>query len=362
MLNGAMADHPLLFLPGPTEVERELREIMARPLVGHRSKGFTATAIAVCKKLQTLFGTASAAAFETCPATALMEAAIRNGVPRGGRCLHLTAGAFGERWAKIAQTCGRRPDALTAPWGSAHAAEPLRAHLRQHGPYAAICITHNETSTGAIEPLAELAAAARAEAPDALLLVDVVTSFAGVDFAFDRLGLDLVFAGTQKCLALPPGLTVWAASERALARAAGIEERGFLLDLPRAAAETMAGKTLATPCVPLVQALDRQLDRVLAEGLATRAARHRAMRDAVLAWAARAGIAPYVADAAARSPTVSCLQASGHDVEALAARALAAGFQIDKGYGDLKGKTFRIGHMGDHTVERVQQLLTALLP
>jgi aspartate aminotransferase-like enzyme len=356
-----MGNHPVLFLPGPTEVDARLRDVMASPLCGHRSSGFVAEVQAVCRKLQALFGTAAHAVFETCPATALMEAAIRNLVPRAGSTLHLVGGAFGQRWAEIAGLCGRRPETLAADWGTAHRPEALREKLLTSPPFEAVCITHSETSTGVLQPLQELAAVVRQESPDTLVLVDAVSSLAGAELHFDDWRLDLALAGTQKCLALPPGLTVYAVSARAVERAARVEERGFLFDFPRAVRETAAGKTLATPCVPLVLALSRQLDRISREGLAARWARHRAMRDLTLEWARRHDIAPFVAEPLHRSPSVSCLRASGRDVDALAQRALAAGFQIDKGYGDLKGKAFRIGHMGDHTVDRLGALLAALV-
>jgi aspartate aminotransferase-like enzyme len=355
-----MGDHPVLFIPGPTEVELELRQIMAMPLVGHRDPKFVTVVQDVCKRLQRLYLTAQPAAFESCPATAFMEAGIRNLVPRGGRSLHLVCGAFSERWWKIAKLCGRDAEALTVPLGQAHDPDQVRERLRKGPPVAAVMITHNETATGVIEPLQRLAAAVREHAPEALLLVDVVTSIGGVELRFDDWGLDFAFAGTQKCLALPPGICTFAASARALARAATVEERGFLFDLPRSIAETNEGKTLATPCVPLVYALRRQLERVEAEGLPQRWARHLAMRDTTLAWAAKKGMRPFVAKEEARSPTVSCIDAQGGSVDGLAAAALATGFKIDKGYGDLKGKAFRIGHMGDHTLARLQQLLAAI--
>lgn len=355
-----MADHPILFIPGPTEVDEELRQIMARPLCGHRESGFVAEVQAICGLLKDTFQTRAHAIFETCPATALMEAAIRNLVPRGGRSLHLVCGAFSKRWHEIARLCGRDAEAFVVPPGQAHDPAALRQRLQQGAAPAAVAITHNETATGVLEPLRELAAVVREHAPDALLMVDVVTSIAGAEVRFDDWGLDLAFAGTQKCLALPPGLCTWAASPRALQRAATIEERGFLFDLPRALKETNEGKALATPCVPLVFALQRQLDRVLAETLPARWARHLAMRDLCLQWALQRGMRPFVAAAASRSPTVSCIDAAGRDVDELARKAAAAGFKLDRGYGDLKGKAFRVGHMGDHSPARVQQLLAAL--
>jgi aspartate aminotransferase-like enzyme len=349
--------HPILFIPGPTEVEPELREIMAMPLVGHRSQRFTAEVKAVTGKLRGLFLTQGTALFENVPATALMEAAIRNLVRE--RVLHLTCGAFGERWAKISELCGRKPESLAVEWGRANTADALRKKLRTSPPFEAVAITHSETSTAVLNPLAELAAAVREAAPQTLILVDAVTSLAGAELRFDEWGIDVAFAGTQKCLALPPGLTVWAVSERALRTAAGIPGRGFLLDFVAARDGLAKGETLATPCVPLVFALSRQLDRIAAEGLEARWRRHAELRARVLAWCARHEFEPFVEPAFA-SPSVTAVNASGRSVADLLAAAKAAGFTLGNGYGKLKDRTFRIGHMGDHTVERLDALLAAL--
>ncbi len=351
------SDHPLLFNPGPVEVRAALRATMSMPLIGHRAPRFLDEVRAVCDGLQPLFGTKDYALFENCPATALMEAGIRNLV--AGRVLHLTCGAFSERWYKVSLACGRDAVQVSVPWGQANDVEGLRDALRRDGPFDAVAITHNETSTGVLNPLAELAAAVRECAPETLVLVDAVSSLGGAALQFDEWGLDLAFAGTQKCLALPPGLCVYAVSARAMERARQMPGRGFLLDFERAAAGLAAGRTVATPCVPLVFALRQQLDAIAAEGLEARWQRHLSMRDAVEAWADARGI-EFFPDRDCRSPTVSALRLGGRDPAALAARATDAGFTLGKGYGKIKTETFRIGHMGDHTLPSLHALLTAL--
>lgn len=350
--------HDVLFIPGPVEVDYDLREILARPMVGHRSQRFKDETIALCTKLKPLFRTGAHTLWENAPATALMEAAIRNLVK--ARVLHLTCGAFSERWATISTSCGREALRESVPWGAANEPDALRKALKAHGPVDAVAITHNETSTGVLNPLRELCAAVREVAPETLILVDVVTSLAGAELRFDEWGIDCAFAGTQKALALPPGLCVFAVSARAMQRAEGMAGRGFLLDFVRQRDGLAKGETVATPCVPLAFALSAQLDRIAKEGLEAREARHLAMRGEVERWAARTGFAFYPGDAARRSPTVSCVKASGKDVPELLKKARAKGFVVDGGYGNLKGQTFRIGHMGDHTVARVQALLASL--
>jgi len=352
-------DHDVLFLPGPTEVDEELRSIMAMPVVGHRSAGFVAEVKEVCRKLKPLFLTERAyTLFDNCSATAMMEVAVRNLVRE--RSLHTVCGAFSERFFKVAAACGRRPDAVEVEWGGAPTVEQVRARLEDDGPYDAVTVTYSETSTGALSPLKDIAVMVREVALDTLVLVDAVSALAGVELRFDDWDLDLVFAGTQKCLALPPGLCVYALSERAMARTNDVADRGFLTDFQRAAKSLADGKTPATPCVPLVYALSRQLDRIAAEGLEERWARHLRMQAATRAWAGREGFEFLVEDEAARSPTVTALRNSGRVVKDLIARAKEQRFTLGNGYGKLKDETFRIGHMGDHPEPRLDELLASI--
>ncbi|MDA0374548.1 MAG: aminotransferase class V-fold PLP-dependent enzyme [Planctomycetota bacterium] len=353
--------HPILFIPGPVEVDAELRAILATPAIGHRQREAKDAFILACGGLRELYRTEQHAFFENAPATALMEAGIRNLVHK--RSLHMTCGAFSERWAKIATACGREPVVVARAWGEAilpeHVAEALEA---ADEPYEAICLTHSETSTGVLNPIGEIAATVREHSPDTLILVDAVTSVAGAELAFDEWGLDLAFAGTQKCLALPPGLVTYALSERAVQRSHEVPGRGFLLDFAATPARFATGESPATPCVPLVFALNRQLERIRTEGLEARWSRHTAMRDLTLRFGAENGFPPFV-EHEHRSPTVTALRAADSSaVDGVIERARAAGFSLGRGYGKLKQDTFRIGHMGDHPIERVEALLDAIRP
>ncbi len=351
-------DHDILFLPGPTEVDAELREIMAMPVVGHRSAGFIEEVKAIGQKLKSLFLTENGhALFENCSATAMMEVAIRNLVRE--RSLHIVNGAFSDRWYKVAAACGRQPDAIQIEWGGAPTVEQVQEKLKQDGPYDAVTVTYSETSTGALSPLREIAAMVREVAPDTLVLVDAVSALAGAELRFDDWDLDLVYAGTQKCLALPPGLCVYALSERAMARTNDVPNRGFLTDYQRAAKGLAAGKTPATPCIPLVYALSRQLDRIAKETLDVRWQRHQNMQATTRDWAQAEGYEFFV-DEPNRSPTVTALKNSGREVKDLIAKARANGFTLGNGYGTLKDKTFRIGHMGDHPESRLKQFLEVI--
>jgi predicted phosphoserine aminotransferase len=347
--------HDILYIPGPTEVRPEILAEMAKPLIGHRSGACKELVLRIAKKLAPVFGTERPALFETCPATALMEAAIRNLVKK--RVLVLACGAFSERWHQIALSCGKESDALGVEWGQANRPEDLARALATK-KYDAVTITHNETSTGAMNDLAALAAIAR-QHEDVMILVDAVSSLGGAAVDFDTHGLDLVFAGTQKCLAVPPGITVYQLSPRALERAGQVKDRGWLLDFVRAAKGFATGETTATPSVSHLFALDAQLDAILKEGLPSRYERHAAMARRTQAFAKEIGLEMFP-EPRALSPTVSTIKGGRVDVEKMLAAVRKKGFVVSNGYGKLKNQTFRIGHMGDHAMPSLEKVLGAI--
>ncbi len=350
-------DEPIrFFVPGPVYVREEIRRAMTRPVVAHRSPEFRATWTRIGELLRPVFRTTREATVATSSSTMLMEAALVSLV--ADRVLHLTCGAFSERWLAIARTLGREADQLAVPWGAANDPDLLRAALRRRR-YDAVAITHNETSTGVANPLAELARAVREES-DALVLVDAVSSLAGLPLELDGWGLDFVFAGVQKGIAAPPGLTALALSERAEGRARLLERRGFYLDLVRYLDKHREGGPITTPAVSLCWALERQLERIAEEGVEARWARHAALAAATAAWARDRGL-DFASAATARSATVSCLCVpTGRSAPELVRAAAARGFTLGGGYGAWKQDTFRIGHMGEVRASDLDALLAAL--
>lgn len=353
------APHVRLFLPGPTEVRREVLEAQARWMVGHRMPEATELVAGISPRLRRVFQTEARVLISTSSGTGLWEGASRNGVRE--RVLHAVNGAFSERWADVSARNGKAVETLAFDWGRPVDPAALADRLRGGG-FDAVAVVHNESSTGVISPLADLAAAVRA-APggdDLILMVDAVSSLAGADVPCDALDLDIVLTSSQKAFALPPGLAFAMVSERAMARAATVPGRGYYFDFLELARYLDQDQTPATPALSLLCALDVQLDAMLAEGLAARFARHRAMQDAVLAWADARGFERYAAPGA-ESPTVSCLRTGGRlDVGALNRFLRQRGMILSSGYGPLKGETFRIGHMGDWGVADVAELLEAV--
>lgn len=362
----------MLWIPGPTEVRHALLEELLRPMIGHRSRAMTALLERIDPGLRLAFGlgerSRSTVAVGTHSATAMMEGAL-HGV--GPRVLCVANGAFAERWAEIATTVGKEVTTLEVPWGDAVVEAALARTLQERGPFDAVTVVVNETSTGVYTPLERLSGAL-GQSPGTKLLVDVVSGLAGYPIDFDRHRIDFALAGINKALALPPGLTVMCASERYLEEARSRERSAWYLDPVRTFEGHVTRKTPCTPCIPLYRALAQQLEDIGsgatlsaeergkrgAEAWAARYEKHRRMRRMTLDWAAARGLAPFPR-AELSSPTISCLAAGELDVPALIAGLKEQGHEIGNGYGKLKDVTFRIGHMGDHDEQGLGRLLAA---
>ncbi len=349
------------FLPGPTEVRPEVLSAMTRPVIGHRGNAMRELLERIEPGLQELFGTRRPVLVSTSSATGLMETAITSLSNR--RVLALVCGAFGDRFRAIAEICGRQVDVLSVDPGQPNLPETLDMALSAETErWDLVTVVHSETSTGVLNPIAELAKVVR-RYDGILLAVDGVTSVGGVPIGFDEWDVDFLLTGSQKALALPPGLALGVASDRALARAASVPARSFYFDLIAFERRAREYQTTNTPAVSLFYALERQLERIAAEGLDQRVDRHRAMAERTYEWVD--GLRSMLGDGYGilaaegyRSPTVTAVtlpdRVKGSDVvQAVRQR----GFTIATGYGALKQRCIRIGHMGDHTLEELNVLL-----
>jgi aspartate aminotransferase-like enzyme len=223
------------------------------------------------------------------------------------------------------------------------------------GDYDAVTIVMNETSTGVLNPLKDIAALVREKYPDVLILVDAVSSMAGAKIEFDAWGLDVCLAGVQKCFALPPGLAICAASDRARERALQVPNCGYYFTYEQMDKKYEKHQTRATPAISIIQALDVQLDDMLEEGLENRWDRHKEMAATVHDWARR--YFGLYSDERYLSPTVTNVENTrGISVVELNQELRKRGAIISNGYGDLKEKCFRIAHMGDLTLDDVKWL------
>lgn len=354
-------DFGRFFLPGPTEVHPDILAAMQRPMIAHRGQDMSNLLAGMQPGLQKLFRTARPVLIGTCAATGFMEMAIRSGVRH--RVLSLVGGAFGHRFAAIARSCGRDVVQLDVPLGKTVEPDMLRDAL-QRSQVDAVTLVHSETSTGALAPLEELAPVVR-EFDDIVLLVDAVTSMAGSPVETDAWQLDFVLTGSQKALALPPGLALAAASEKMIQRAQDVPERGAYLDVVAYDEAARNNQPTNTPAISFLYALDAQLKRIEENGgIEPRWERHRAMRERVEQWvddkSATLGLG-FLPVQDRRSWTVSCVTLpDGKNGRSVAQQCRERGWTIGSGYGDLKEKTIRIGHMGDHTPDGVDQVLAVL--
>jgi predicted phosphoserine aminotransferase len=353
-MTAARPDHTILFTPGPTEVAPEILREMARPVIGHRGAEMQEILADVLPRARRLFraGDGHEVFITASSATGLWEAAVRNTVER--RLLVPACGAFSERFHEVARACGVAADRIDTAWG--RAVDPAQVEERlAGGAYDAVAVVHNETSTGVVNPLRAIADVVRGH-PGVVLLVDVVSSLAGMPVEVARDDIDVALVSVQKCLALPPGLALCTVSPRAMERSRARTGKGYYFDFVRLKEFFDRRMPMATPSVSHIMALQAQLRRIEAEGLETRHARHRAMAEATREWTARRF--GFFAAEGCRSDTVTCVSSeTGIDVAALVKAVARRGYAISNGYGRLKGLTFRIGHMGDHTVEGIGTLL-----
>ncbi len=350
--------HKKLFVPGPTEVREEVLKAQAQWMIGHRSKEFGELNQRCVEKTQKILKTKNYVFWWTASGTGLMEGAIRNTVNR--KVLHCVNGAFSDRWFKIAQACGKEAVALRVEWGKAIKPELVDAELAKGG-FEAVTITQNETSTGVRSPIEEIAQMIRTKYPDVLILVDAVSSLMGDWFEIDALGLDVVVASSQKCVALPPGIAVAIVSPRAMEKCRTIPDRGYYFDYDAMFKRYEKDKqTPTTPAISLFWALDVQLDAILKEGMENRYQRHRQMAEFTREWAKKYfALFPEPGYESVTLTTVT--NTRGISVKDLNTALGQRGMQISNGYGDLKEKTFRIAHMGDLTMEDMKAVTAAIV-
>lgn len=345
------------FIPGPTWVRPALLQEMTRPMIGHRGAEFKDLFRGILTNLKPLFGTAHDALVATCSGTGLMQAALANCVPR--RVLVTSCGAFSEKWAAIGESLGLEVDKLDAGWGHAVDPDELADHLAsRRAHYDAVTLTHNETSTGVTNDVQTLAAAVREASPDTLVLVDAVSSLGGIPVMFDDWGFDVCFASVQKGIALPPGITLFALSERAMARTEKAPYRGIYFDFLQYKKHADDGSVPSTPSIPHFYALAAQLQHIVhEETLEARFQRHVAMRD--LTVKRTAAYAELASDREHLSPTVTALTPR-RNPEDIRSEMKKRGYTLGGGYGAWKATSFRIGHMGDIPLESVDAMLDVL--
>ena len=342
-----------LFMPGPIWCREDVLAEMSQQPLGHRSTEFTELLSGIFPRLRKLLYTEGAVYLSTSSGSGVWELAVRNCVRR--KALACVCGAFSDKWASVAEWNGKEVVRLEVEWGKAIKPDMVADALKKNPDVDAVLFCHNETSTGLTNPMAEVAEVIR-EKDDVLFLVDAVSSMAGLKIEVDAWGIDICLGSSQKAFGIPPGLAVFTASQRAHERAGTIKHRGYYFDLLQFQKAGAKGQTVTTPAIPHIYALKRVMERIEEEGLEARWTRHHEMAELVRGWAReRFGLFP---EPGYESDTVTCIANTGQ----ISIPALNAALKekhdcvISDGYGPLKGKTFRIAHMGDMTLGQLHDL------
>jgi aspartate aminotransferase-like enzyme len=353
--------HVKLHIPGPVEVSDRTFQAFRSPMIGHRGQGFKDLYAGIQPRLQRLLSTRQLVYLSTSSAWGVMEGAIRNLISK--KVLTCMCGAFSDKWIDVSRRCGKEAEPLQVPWGLPIRAIEVDKKLAS-GQFDGLTLIHNETSTGVMSPLAEIAALKK-KYPDVMFIVDSVSSMSAVPLDFDELGIDVLLAGTQKAFALPPGLAIFVCSPAALVKAGTMKDRGYYFDFVEFQKNAEQSMTPSTPSIGHVYALASKLEEFFTEGLDVRYARHQRTNQMVRDWAARQGFNLFP-EPGFESITLTCMnngaKPGGRSVDVAKLQKLVKdrGFLIDGGYGKIKGTTFRISNMGDETEETMKELLGAL--
>lgn len=347
--------HKRLLIPGPTEVSKEILNEQSQYLIGHREKEFSTLYGGITDKIAKFFQlpTEFKPTVTTGSGTLWFDIIGRSVVK--GKALACVNGAFSKRCAQTLAACGKETDILEVEMGKAITKDMVAAKLAT-AKYDTLTVCHNETSTGVRSPVAEIGKMVKQEYPDVIFAVDAVSSMAGDRTAPQELNCDIVFASTQKCFALPPGLAVALVADRAIERAKTVANRGAYTDLVDIFEFEKKHQTPFTPNVSLLYALNKRMDLLLAESYDGVYQRHLEMATYTQTWAKKHfSMFP---EAGYESITVSCINSNGKDVNEMSQKLTERDYLISAGYGKLKDKTFRIGHMGEWSLAGIKDVLS----
>ncbi|MFT9495648.1 pyridoxal-phosphate-dependent aminotransferase family protein [Anaerosolibacter sp.] len=349
--------HKRLFIPGPVDVAEDVLQKLATPMIGHRTKDASELQKSITEKMRKVMYTENAILLSTSSGSGLMEGAVRSCTRK--RAAVFSVGAFGDRWYKMATANGVPADKFSSELGKPTTPEMVEEALST-GKYDLVTITHNETSTGIMNPVEEIAEVIR-KYPDVIFCLDTVSSLGGTKIEVDKLGVDICITSTQKCLGLPPGMAICSFSPKAIEAAKQVENRGLyfdLLDLYNYV-QKKDHQYPSTPSLPHMYALDYQLDKMLAEGLDNRFERHLEMAKYVRAWA-KDKFEMLAEDQYASNTLTTVKNTKNISVSDLNKELGKRGYMISNGYGDLKDVTFRIAHMAETTLEDIKTLLSII--
>lgn len=346
---------PRLFIPGPVKVNDDVLQQLARPTLGHRLKEYSQLHGETVDLLREICFTEQNVLLSTSSASGIWEAAIRNCVDFDETVLCTMCGAFSDKWASVAKSCGRKVEELKVDWGRAVTAEMIDEKLAS-GKYAALTMVYNETSTGLTNPIYEVSEMMKEKYPDVLVFVDSVSAMVGLPLHFDKLGWDVTFASVQKAFALPPGLAVALVSDRAMEKSKAVPNRGYYFDFQNFAKSAGKNQTPTTPAIPHIMGLNFQCHKLAKEGMDNVWKRHKEMGEFVRAWA-KDKFELFCEEKYVSNTLTTIKNTRGINVaETIKALQEKHNTVFGNGYGKLKEETFRIAHMGDITLDDVKEL------
>lgn len=356
-------EKPKLFTVGPVYVNEEVRKEMSSQMFSHRSDTYRELHASLIQKLKKLMKTNNEIFIFTSSSTGVMEACARNLVKDNEKVLCLACGAFGERFGKVFESNGKNVKILSKEWGKANLPDEVDKALSEDD-YAVVTLIHNETSTGLMNPLKEISDVVKRH--DVLFAVDTVSSMGGAEVNVDEYGIDVCFFGSQKCLAVPPGIAIASVSERALNKAKEVKNKGFYLNFEVLKNKNDKNETPVTPPIPQMFAMSKSIDLIFEEGYENVIERHKKVSKFVRDRVKEIGFEIFP-DENFASQTLTCVDFenfkkdhSRFDVKIMNEEMKKRGFILAKGYGKINNKTFRIGNMGNVTMDDVKEMLDNL--
>jgi len=339
-----MKNFPKLFIPGPTHVSDDILKILSTPQIGHRTPEISELIKDLTKGLQEILYTKNHIYLISHPATGLWEMGIKNCTKKS--ILHAVNGAFSSKWSIVSDKCGFKTHAINYDWGLGVKVEDVDKMLAT-GKFDVFAMVHNETSTGVKSNLDKISELLKNKYPDVIWLVDAVSSMAGIKIEVDKLGIDFIFASTQKAWGLPAGFSILCASDKFIKKSETISNKGYFLDILTYEKYYKKYQTPSTPSIPHMFALKKVLDIIKDEGLDNRWNRHKEMSFLTQSWALSHNQSLFP-EIGCRSETITCINnIQNWDINKINDRLLDLGYRMDRGYGDLRGKAFRIAHMGN---------------
>ena len=349
-----MAKYPKLFIPGPTHVSDDILDVLSTEQIGHRTPEISELIDSIVQDVKKVLYTNNNIYLVSHAATGLWEMGTKNSVLKG--VLHCSNGAFSSKWALSSEKNGFYTENIEYEWGKGIKADDIDKKLST-GKFDVLAMVHNETSTGVMSNLEEISSLLKNKYPEVIWLVDAVSSMAGVKIDVDSLGIDFLLSSTQKAWGLPAGFSICSVSDKIIEKSLKIPNKGYFLDIQVYEKYYKKSQTPTTPSLPHMFALRKMLDKINLEGLDNRWNRHIEMSKYARNWAINHGQQLFP-EKGCESYTLTCIKnIKNWDVNSIYEKLLSRGFRMDRGYGNLKGKVFRIPHMGNVYMNDLKEYL-----